>query len=544
MSEPLTLAQYAQQKGLKEDMLREWGLFGDARGVCIPYLDESGQRRALRWRLQGGDGPRFLWQPGAQPMPYGLWLAFNQQAKGLILCEGESDAHALWHMGLPGLGIPGAASFKTEWAACLRERPVWLHVENDAGGQVFVQRTVQRLRQAGYSGRICRFAASDVDAACKDISDLYLKLGHPRALEALRTALARHVPAEATQDEKPACALEAYEALSLYGAILPRPLMVLDNVLTAGLALLAGAPKKGKSWLALALGMAVAEGQPLFGRATRPGHVLYLDLESRQYRVQERLSVLRKGPPPQGLFIAHRAPRLGEGLLEELDSWMKQHPQTVLIIVDTLARVKGAGAGGENAYEADTRIWGTLQQFALDRGVCVLLVHHLRKSVGGREGDVYERVSGSTGLTGVCDCVLVLDGKRQKPEAMLYVDGRDIPPAQLALGFEEGRWQLLSDDGRAWQQNAAYDQSPLASALRHLMAAQDQWEGTASDLTRRLRETSNGAVDIHPRAMFDQLDKIAGLLHERDGVRVRRVRVGNDRVIRLERTPRTPLAAT
>ena len=544
MSEPLTLAQYAQQKGLKEDMLREWGLFGDARGVCIPYLDESGQRRALRWRLQGGEGPRFLWQPGAQPMPYGLWLAFNQQAKGLILCEGESDAHALWHMGLPGLGIPGAASFKTEWAACLRDRPVWLHVENDAGGQVFVQRTVQRLRQAGYSGRICRFAASDVDAACKDISDLYLKLGHPRALEALRTALARHAPAEAAQDEKPACALEAYEALSLYGAILPRPLMVLDNVLTAGLALLAGAPKKGKSWLALALGMAVAEGQPLFGRATRPGHVLYLDLESRQYRVQERLSVLRKGPPPQGLFIAHRAPRLGEGLLEELDGWMKQHPQTVLIIVDTLARVKGAGAGGENAYEADTRIWGTLQQFALDRGVCVLLVHHLRKSVGGREGDVYERVSGSTGLTGVCDCVLVLDGKRQKPEAMLYVDGRDIPPAQLALGFEEGRWQLLSEDGRAWQQNAAYDQSPLASALRHLMAAQDQWEGTASDLTRCLRETSNGAVDIHPRAMFDQLDKIAGLLHERDGVRVRRVRVGNDRVIRLERTPRTPLVAT
>jgi hypothetical protein len=536
MSEPLTLAQYAQQKGLKEDMLREWGLFGDARGVCIPYLDESGQRRALRWRLQGGEGPRFLWQPGAQPMPYGLWLAFNQQAKGLILCEGESDAHALWHMGLPGLGIPGAASFKTEWAACLRDRPVWLHVENDAGGQVFVQRTVQRLRQAGYSGRICRFAASDVDAACKDISDLYLKLGHPRALEALRTALARHAPAEAAQDEKPACALEAYEALSLYGAILPRPLMVLDNVLTAGLALLAGAPKKGKSWLALALGMAVAEGQPLFGRATRPGHVLYLDLESRQYRVQERLSVLRKGPPPQGLFIAHRAPRLGEGLLEELDGWMKQHPQTVLIIVDTLARVKGAGAGGENAYEADTRIWGTLQQFALDRGVCVLLVHHLRKSVGGREGDVYERVSGSTGLTGVCDCVLVLDGKRQKPEAMLYVDGRDIPPAQLALGFEEGRWQLLSDDGRAWQQNAAYDQSPLASALRHLMAAQDQWEGTASDLTRCLRETSNGAVDIHPRAMFDQLDKIAGLLHERDGVRLSKIRIAKNRLIRLERT--------
>ncbi len=542
MSEPLTLAQYAQQKGLKEDMLREWGLYGDARGVCIPYLDESGQRRALRWRLQGGEGPRFLWQPGAQPMPYGLWLAFNQQAKGLILCEGESDAHALWHMGLPGLGIPGAASFKTEWAACLRERPVWLHVENDAGGQVFVQRTVQRLRQAGYSGRICRFAASDVDAACKDISDLYLKLGHPRALEALRTALARHAPAEAAQDEKPACALEAYEALSLYGAILPRPLMVLDNVLTAGLALLAGAPKKGKSWLALALGMAVAEGQPLFGRATRPGHVLYLDLESRQYRVQERLSVLRKGPPPQGLFIAHRAPRLGEGLLEELDGWMKQHPQTVLIIVDTLARVKGAGAGGENAYEADTRIWGTLQHFALDRGVCVLLVHHLRKSVGGREGDVYERVSGSTGLTGVCDCVLVLDGKRQKPEAMLYVDGRDIPPAQLALGFEEGRWQLLSEDGRAWQQNAAYDQSPLASALRHLMAAQDQWEGTASDLTRRLRETSDGAVDIHPRAMFDQLDKIAGLLHERDGVRISKIRIAKNRLIRLERTPCPPPA--
>lgn len=540
---PLTLAEYGREKGFAVDWLRELGLTEDARGVRIPYLDEQGQVAALRWRLREDAPARFLWAPGTQPVPYGLWLPLNRDAKGLMLVEGESDAHTLWKMGLPGLGIPGAATFRPAWAAALRDRPLWLHVENDRGGQTFVTRTVQLLREVGHRGPIYRFACADLHSDCKDINDLYLKLGGQQAAAAIRQALMLRIPVEQAPPAPSAPAvvqpqaLDAYQAKALWGAVLPRPLMVLDNTLTAGLALLAGAPKKGKSWLALALGLAVAEGKPLLGRSTRRGEVLYLDLESRQYRVQERLATLHDGPPPEGLYITHRAPRLGDGLVASLAAWVSAHPQTALIIVDTLARIKCPGAGGENAYEADTRIMGALQRFALDHGLCVLLIHHLRKSVGGvKEQDVYERVSGSTGLTGVCDCVLVLDGKRQTPEAQLYVDGRDIPPAQVALGFEQGRWSVLSEDGAAWQSGTAYEASPLPKALKQLMTGRDKWEGTASQLVEALGEVSEGGVDLRPDELSGQLNKLKDPIAKREGIAIQRATLKGRRLIRLSVT--------
>ena len=120
---PLTLLEYGREKGLAADWLRELGITEDDRGVCIPYRDEQGAQMALRWRLRADAPTRFLWEPGAQPLPYGLWLPLNRQAGGLILVEGESDTHSLWRLDLPGLGIPGAATFRPEWAQTLRDGP-------------------------------------------------------------------------------------------------------------------------------------------------------------------------------------------------------------------------------------------------------------------------------------------------------------------------------------------------------------------------------------------------------------------------------------
>ena len=51
---------------------------------------------------------------------------------------------------------------------------------------------------------------------------------------------------------------------------------VVDDLLPQGLHLLAGAPKIGKSWLALWLCLCTAQGKPLWTFATRPCEVLYL----------------------------------------------------------------------------------------------------------------------------------------------------------------------------------------------------------------------------------------------------------------------------
>ena len=58
----------------------------------------------------------------------------------------------------------------------------------------------------------------------------------------------------------------------------PLPFVV-EDLLPQGLHLLAGAPKIGKSWLALWLCLCTAQGKPLWNFATKPCEVLYLCLE-------------------------------------------------------------------------------------------------------------------------------------------------------------------------------------------------------------------------------------------------------------------------
>jgi len=50
---------------------------------------------------------------------------------------------------------------------------------------------------------------------------------------------------------------------------------LVDELIPEGLHILAGAPKIGKSWLALWICLCVAHGQPLWNFATTQGEVLY-----------------------------------------------------------------------------------------------------------------------------------------------------------------------------------------------------------------------------------------------------------------------------
>jgi RecA-family ATPase len=274
--------------------------------------------------------------------------------------------------------------------------------------------------------------------------------------------------------------LETYRVSDLYGKHLERPPVIVLGMIPAGLTILAGAPKRGKSWLALKLALDVAAGNPFLGLPTTQGDVLYLDLESRQYRIQERVGKLIAGKAPAALQACHMADRLDEDLLEQLRLWCEQAPHPVLIIIDTLGRVKGGARRGENSYESDTRILGELQSFALQHSLAVVCVHHLRKSLG--EGDFFERISGSMGISGACDSVMVLQGKRGEPESVLSVSSRDFEPMELVLGFERGMWTLRSTDSETYRQEQAYLHSEGVRNTIRLMERVERWEGTAADL--------------------------------------------------------------
>ena len=74
---------------------------------------------------------------------------------------------------------------------------------------------------------------------------------------------------------------------------------VVDDLLPQGLHLLAGAPKIGKSWLALWLCLCAAQGKPLWTFATRPCEVLYLCLEDSFQRIQSRSLISRRTRRPR-----------------------------------------------------------------------------------------------------------------------------------------------------------------------------------------------------------------------------------------------------
>lgn len=243
--------------------------------------------------------------------------------------------------------------------------------------------------------------------------------------------------------------IETYQAQSLEGKEIERPSMVVENLLPVGLTVLAGSPKLGKSWLALQLCCCVANQIPFLGRQTVQGGVLYLDLEGSPVRLKERLSQLDYGFP-EYLDVAHKAPRTDHGeLINGLDIWYTEcnaYPR--LIVIDTVARIKGTGQRGKNAYEADSDIFGALQSFALRNQLAIVCITHLKKSdrFSGSETDWLEKISGSMGLSGVADNIWALFRKRGENTAYLRTSARDVDAGDMVLSFNNGLWEFVSND--------------------------------------------------------------------------------------------------
>jgi hypothetical protein len=136
-----TLAQYADAKRLPITFLRDLGLgdlsYDGRPAVRIPYRDRAGAEVAVRFRLALDGQSKFRWKNGSKVRPYGLERLPRAREQGyIVLVEGESDAHTLWFHDIPALGIPGATTWREEWAALLDGLDrIYLVIEPDRGGE-------------------------------------------------------------------------------------------------------------------------------------------------------------------------------------------------------------------------------------------------------------------------------------------------------------------------------------------------------------------------------------------------------------------------
>ena len=235
------------------------------------------------------------------------------------------------------------------------------------------------------------------------------------------------------------------------------------ELLPEGLALMAGKPKLGKSFMVLDLALAVAGAKRAMGViACQPGDVLYCALEDGKRRLQTRIAaMLPVGAAfPARLNIVMDMARLGVGGEEQLERWLDDHPSARLVIIDTWRCIKPATDGRRSGYDEDAAGMQRLHAIAKHRpGLCILVVHHTRKM---EADDPMDMISGTTGLTGVPDTLLVL--ARHGEGARLVAVSREMDGYDKALkrNADTNGWTIIGD---AKQLAATSERQEILEAL-------------------------------------------------------------------------------
>lgn len=218
---------------------------------------------------------------------------------------------------------------------------------------------------------------------------------------------------------------------------------VVPGIIPEGMTLLVAAPKIGKSWLVLGLALEISVGGKAFGviPTGNPRPVLYLALEDGPRRLQSRIKTLApKNVSPRLQFLT--AVREGQ-VVDIIGTFLKQHAaEDPVVILDTLGKVMPNGSTTKTQYAADYDFLGAL------KGTCdavpgssLVVVHHTRKMGGD---DFLDAVSGTQGIAGSADTVLVLRRNRQEQQATMHVTSRDAAEGEYAVSLgKNGAWSLV-----------------------------------------------------------------------------------------------------
>lgn len=246
-----------------------------------------------------------------------------------------------------------------------------------------------------------------------------------------------------------------------------------DGLISQGLFVLAGAPKVGKSWLALDMCLSIAKGEKVLGKETLCGHAVYLSLEDSLIRLQNRLYELTD-EPSDNLNFAIMAESISNGLPEQIEYCRKRFDDLKIVVIDTLQKVRNES---ESSYSSDYKELSVLKSLADKLGIAIVLVHHTRKC---SDGDPFNMISGSTGLSGCVDGSMVLiESKRGSRKAKLYCVGRDIENQEINVVFESSRWKV-SDEIK----NIEPDY--FSFAVHDFMVTQKKFKGSATELAEKL----------------------------------------------------------
>lgn len=430
--------------------------------IFYDYRDEAGvvlfrvERRASDPRFlqhgpdgQGGFVCRTGCMKGVRKVLYRLdRLAAAPRDALVFFTEGEKDCDRLIGLGLTATTNPGGAGKFEGLSACIAQhlagRRVVIMEDNDVAGTNHVRAGI-----AAITGHAATVASLKLDGLPSkgDVSDWLNRGGTASQLEALAEAALAH-PSQMEELPGGLAFRKGVSARALMAKQFAPIRWIIDGVLSEGMYVLAGAPKLGKSWLALGWMLAVGSGGAAMGSILcEQGDVLGLMLEDNERRLQRRIRQMKLIGIPDRVTLLTEWPTIDDGCLDEIEAWIAGVEKPRLIVVDVFARVKGSKGSKETDYDFDYRQGAALQSIASKHGLALVVVHHTRKMAAD---DPFDEVSGTRGLTGAADGVLVLKRDSGTQQPVLYGRGRDLEEFESALQFdgETGTWSIL---GAAWQ---------------------------------------------------------------------------------------------
>lgn len=307
----------------------------------------------------------------------------------------------------------------------------------------------------------------------------------------------------------------------LYQDIYSKKPPVIEGLLYQGTYLFVGSPKIGKSFFMAQLAYHVSTGTPLWDYPVKKGTVLYLALEDDYRRLQERMYRMFGTDSTENLYFSVSSKPLGNGLTDQLSGFIREHPDTTLVIIDTLQKIREVDSDSYS-YAKDYEIINQLKQFSDSWGICLLLVHHTRKQ---KSSDNFDMISGTNGLLGCADGAFMLYKEtRTSNKATLEISGRDQQDQKIHLIRDEEKlcWNFEKAETELWKEPP----EPLLECIANLVTEENPiWQGTATELMEKL------GLDMKPNVVSLKLNVNAGRLMNDYSIRYTNKRNHSGRMI-------------
>jgi len=472
---------YYKSRGLTDDTLRRFYLGYDAekRQVVIPYSSK------LEYYQTRSVGDKKFFKPrtedaGAEP----LWGGEMLKTKGIVfVVESPICAMSVVQCGGAAIATCGTSGINKIATEIKSKKPNCIFVlslDNDEAGRKAQQDLANALFEEGV-----KFTTYNIAGECKDANELLIH--NPKALSEKVKAAGVAARREFSKLKK------LFSAAELQKRELKSTRWIVHEILPEGLAILCAPSKYGKSWMMMQLCLAIATGRPFLERKTEQSDCAYYSLEDSLRRFKSRLNKQMNGASaPRGFMGAVECRTMANGLFEELTELLETYPDMGLIIIDTFQKIRGGVQKNESIYSADYREMGEIKAFADKHGICILLVHHLRKQ--SDDADIFNRISGSMAIMGASDTSWVMARKkRDDTNTTLSVTGREVEEVDLIITFDKAsvRWELIgnADQEASRLARAEYENNAVIKTIKSLVEKNSQgWRGNCTDIKTKIYE--------------------------------------------------------